>query len=116
MNARLSVSNAGADDSASPFDYSDRVKVYTTRQVINAGWPVLVVSHDEEDGEWQFHWGGPLRIAEMKKVTLSRILELDPSLAGLTDLPVGWWAHRNSPEQKWERSPQPAEVEKLRAS
>jgi hypothetical protein len=116
MSASLFLMNAGADGTASPLASPDCVKVYTTRQVTKAGRPILVVSHDEEDGVWQFHWGGPIRLAELQKVALSRILELDPSLAGLTDLPPGWWAQRSSRDREWVCSPQPAEVEYLRAS
>ena len=34
------------------------VAVFTTRQVVHDGQPILWVTHDEDDGAWQFHTGG----------------------------------------------------------
>ena len=41
-------------DEGWPFDDSPNVAVITTRQVTEDNAPILLVSHDEEDGGWQF--------------------------------------------------------------
>jgi hypothetical protein len=41
-------------DDGWPFDDSPNVAVITTRQVTEDNAPILLVSHDEEDGSWQF--------------------------------------------------------------
>jgi len=100
-----SLWESGAEGSVSGFEYLERVLVYTTVHVLNAYLPILVVSHDEEDGMWQFHWGGPIVLNEVRKVPFSKILEMDRTITRLADLPLGWWARRNSPTEQWERSP-----------
>jgi hypothetical protein len=34
---------------------------------------------------------------------LHHLIELDPSLNDLTDLPLGWQAWRSSPDEEWSR-------------
>ena len=34
---------------------------------------------------------------------LSEAVDLDPSILQLADLPLGWQAVRDSPEQRWKR-------------
>jgi hypothetical protein len=43
-----------------PFDDERRVAVFTTTHVVRAGKPILYVSHDDDDGGWQFHSGDPV--------------------------------------------------------
>ena len=47
-------------DEGWPFDNLPNVAVITTRQVTKDNAPILLVSHDEEDGGWQFLPGGPV--------------------------------------------------------
>ena len=41
-------------DASWPFDEPPDVAAFTVRQVIEGGEPILLVSHDEPDGAWQF--------------------------------------------------------------
>ena len=84
-------------DEGWPFDDSPNVAVITTRQVTEDNAPILLVSHDEEDGGWQFLPGGPVREENARVVALRRIWLLDPSVGQLADLPMGWQASRKSP-------------------
>ncbi len=36
-------------------------------------------------------------------VCLHHTIDRDPSLAELADLPLGWWAERNTPDEPWYR-------------
>ena len=49
------MSQPAADDW--PFADPRNVAVITTRQVFREGLPVLLVTHDEDDGDWQFVCG-----------------------------------------------------------
>jgi len=76
---------------------------FTTSQVIK-GSPILRVYHDY-DGDWQFH-GSPKSSAhgnDAKLVSLQSIVDHDPSLSALYDLPYGWRAERKSLSSPWIR-------------
>jgi hypothetical protein len=80
------------------------VAVFTTRQVIHEGVPVVYVSHDSDDGAWQFHCGVPTTPDDAMVVSLKNMLDKDPTLAALADLPLGWIAERTDPASEWKRS------------
>jgi hypothetical protein len=88
-----------------PFDDPPNVAVITTRSVIKDNAPILLVAHDEEDGAWQFLPGGPVREEDARVVALRRILDLDPGVAELADLPSGCEASRITPADPWQRRP-----------
>ncbi len=81
------------------------VAVLTTRSILEGAW-VAFVSHDEEDGGWQFldNAGMPPVPEEAKIVSLRSMVERDPSLRELGDLLEGWQAARDAPEAAWRRS------------
>jgi len=85
------------------FPDSNNTAVYTTRQVIREGLPVLYVYHDEDDGAWQFMCGTSNKVSDGMVVALEEVLELDPSLEELGDLPLGWMAWRASRGKPWSR-------------
>src|SRR5687767_13164836 len=87
------------------FDEAKNAAVITTRQIVNGGQPILFVSHDVDDGSWQFLAGGTPSAADAMLVALHEIVELDPSVRELADLPCGWIAERESLEAPWKRSP-----------
>ncbi|MGF1601476.1 MAG: hypothetical protein ACFCU8_05540 [Thermosynechococcaceae cyanobacterium] len=84
------------------FDDPPNVAVFTTRHVLE-GKGILLVTHDADDGSWQFHTGQATNEAEAKVVSLRRIVELDPSVTQLFDLPLGWAAIRPGVEAQWQR-------------
>ena len=88
-----------------PFEDSPNTAVITTCQVTEQNAPILLVSHDADDGGWQFLAGEPLREADARVVAMRRIWALDPSVGQLADLPLGWQAWRASPLDPWRRSP-----------
>jgi len=88
-----------------PFDDPPNLAVVTTRQVTEHGVAILFVSHDEDDGGWQFLTGEPPREEDARVVALRRIWLLDPSVGELANLPPRWQASRNTPADPWRRVP-----------
>jgi len=76
--------------------------VYATARVAHQGFPVLQVSHDE-DGDWQFLDASSDELGECVLLCLGCVVERDPTLTEISDLPRGWGAFRPEPEASWER-------------
>ena len=87
-----------------PFEDPPNVGEITSRKIIAGEDWVAYVSHDEDDGGWQFHGPEPMPVDEAAVVGLGTMLRKDASIAELADLPVGWQAWRQSPEAPWERA------------
>ena len=86
-----------------PFNEQKNLGVFTTNRVIEKGYPILLVSHDEE-GDWQFLCGTTNDSENARLVCLKEIVEAHPSVAVLVDLPMGWQAKRGGPDKPWQRS------------
>ena len=88
-----------------PFDEKPNVATITTRPIMDRSSWIALVSHDEDDGGWQFIGPeGPLEDQAMI-VALRNILAIDASIAELADLPLGWRAWRDDPGSPWQRAP-----------
>jgi hypothetical protein len=86
-----------------PFDEPPNLAVITLDSIINGYKPILYVSHDEDDGGWQFLDGLDVNVEDSKIVSLLRMLRLDQSIAELADLPEGWVAWRQTLASEWIR-------------
>jgi len=85
------------------FDEPENVAVITLRQIVDGGEPILHVTHDSDDGSWQFlGWENP-REEDVKIVALRTIVRLDSTVQELADLPLGWHAWRRTANQPWQR-------------
>jgi hypothetical protein len=84
------------------FDDPPNVAVITTASILE-GAVILYVSHDAEDGGWQFHIGEDINVDDAKVIALRRIVEIDNSVIQLADLPLGWFATRSSLDAIWQR-------------
>ena len=82
------------------------VAAITTREVLSGTERICYVTHDSDDGAWQFH-GDNTSTSEddAAVVALRTIVDLDPSIAELADLPLGWCARRVANGSAWERMP-----------
>jgi hypothetical protein len=89
-----------------PFDDPPNVAVITIRRVISGGLPITYVSHDEDDGAWQFLVlePAPPQMSEAMLVGLASIVRLDPTILELADLPIGWCAWRRGQTEQWQRA------------
>ncbi len=87
------------------FDDSPNTATITTVKILERRAPILLVTHDEDDGGWQFLCGTTNEDADARIVGLGTIVKLDASVNELTDLPVGWRAWRESSGAPWQRAP-----------
>jgi hypothetical protein len=90
--------------SAWPFSDAPNVASITVREIVQRMKPILLVCHDSDDGSWQFLTGGSANMADAMVVALKEIVDIDPSLLALADLPLGWQASRESQQSPWTRS------------
>jgi hypothetical protein len=88
-----------------PFDDPPATGVVTIVKVQGDGQPVLLVTHDEADGGWQFLCGTTDRAVDVRTVDLEAMVRTDPSLREIADLPLGWRAWRASVKAPWRRGP-----------
>ena len=86
-----------------PFADPPDVAVFTTRAILEDGAWIASVSHDAEDGAWQFHDAGPgsADMAEARVVSLRQIAKRDPTVRDTLDLPPGGRASRDAPGSPW---------------
>jgi len=91
-----------SDEKSWPFQEGKNRAVFTTKPVIHDGHAILLVSHDTE-GDWQFLCGTTNRPEDGMLVSLGSILQRDPSVGKLADLPEGWRAFRKSLNAPWNR-------------
>jgi len=95
-----------------PFDQPRNCAAFSLRQIVKEGAPVLLVTHDEDDHGWQFLDGSDSPSeSDAMVVCMSHIVESDPSLFELADLPPGWSAWRQSVNDQWVREALPPEDE-----
>jgi hypothetical protein len=87
-----------------PFDQPRDCAVITLRPIEFEGAPILHVTHDADDHGWQFLGPEDADEAQAAIVGLSRIVELDPSVLDVADLPPGWHAWRQSKGSPWQRN------------
>jgi hypothetical protein len=69
------------------------------------GRSIRYVSHDEDDGARQIHSAAQPASAEAsaRVVSLRSIVGLDPTIADIADLPLGWHAWRETQDGDWHR-------------
>ncbi|WP_027818886.1 hypothetical protein [Paraburkholderia bannensis] len=82
------------------------VAVIVTRSVVYEQDWIAFVSHDYEDGAWQFHGSqsNPMQETDALVASSQSIVQLDDSVRDLSDLPVGWHAWRTTREMPWLRA------------
>jgi hypothetical protein len=87
-----------------PFNLPVETGVFTTRQVMEGREPIREVYHDP-DGDWQFLCGTTLDTVDLKLVCLGCMLEMDPTVGELADMPPRWCASRQSTDAEWIQEP-----------
>ena len=88
-------------------DFGSDALAITTRQVMREGWPILLVTHDADDGAWQFLNGhGDTDDTDSAMVVApAEVAALDPSVGELAELPLGWRAWRETVDRPWRLEP-----------
>ncbi|WP_336775923.1 hypothetical protein [Paenibacillus sp. MMO-58] len=86
------------------FEDPKNVAVITLDKIMKLESPVLYVTHDEEDGMWQFLDGDDVIEEEARLISLKQMVDIDPSLTSLANLPLGWVAWRETKDSEWIRA------------
>lgn len=84
-----------------PFDDPPNVAVFTTEDVLAETAEVMYVTHEAEDGAWQFLPGEGVNADAIRVVALTTILARDPTLVQVASLPIGWTATRPETGSDW---------------
>jgi hypothetical protein len=92
-----------------PFLDPPNTAVITNVRILDQEDWVHYVTHDAEDGAWQFHpYLGPASMKEAAVASLAHMLRIEPRIEELADLPLGWRAWRDSKSAHWTRAPKNA--------
>lgn len=84
-----------------PFDDAPNTTAIICCHVMKSEAPILYVSHDEDDGMWQFLCGKAHGMDEAKLVSLKWVFNSDKSIGELKDMPCGYYAERETAEDNW---------------
>ena len=84
-----------------PFRESENTAGITCCHIIENGADILYVSHDAEDGMWQFLCGGAHMQEQARVVSLREIFTLDNTVSELANMPCGYIAERTNKNLKW---------------
>ena len=91
----------GVTDMEFPFYDSPDTATIICCHILERQAPILYVSHDEDDGMWQFLCGGTHETDEAKLVSLKWVFDLDNSVSTLKDMPCGYYAERKNQDDDW---------------
>jgi len=84
-----------------PFSDAKNTATITCRHIMDDHHAILYVSHDEDDGMWQFLCGKAHNADEAMIIALGEIFEYDNSIAAVADLPLGYEAARKGKSSEW---------------
>lgn len=84
-----------------PFHDAPNTVTIICCHIIDDSKPILYVSHDEDDGMWQFLCGSAHVIDEARMVSLKEVFNLDNSVGVLKDMPCGYYAERKTQNDNW---------------
>jgi hypothetical protein len=89
-----------------PFKEAPNTACLVCRHILTDKLPILFVSHDADDGAWQFLCDVHSHDEEnVSVIALHRAAALDSSLELVTDLPLGFIATRVAPDTEWDKRP-----------
>jgi hypothetical protein len=88
-----------------PFADPENTATITVRKIISGETWISYVSHDADDGCWQFMPPESPQQEEAVVVALRDVVAHDSSIRQLADLPLGWCAWRDGPNDAWQRAP-----------
>ncbi len=77
--------------------------VFTTKFVVEDDHEITYVTHDADDGSWQFLSSDTFEDYRLvaKVVGLGQIIEKDSSILEILNMPIGFYAERENRESKW---------------
>ena len=84
-----------------PFAESPNTACITCCHIMDGTDCIRFVSHDDEDGKWQFLCGREHETEDARLVSLESIFEIDNSVGELADMPCGHQAERDTKGSIW---------------
>lgn len=101
---RVKCPDNGMVDAIMSFPKDSHHKSYVCNHVFDQTRPILLVSRP--DGDWCFLCGEshPQDASAYKVAGIGHVLDQDPSLLQLSDLPPNWGAERKGVGEEWVRS------------
>ena len=97
------IDKDGPTECKSGFADAPNTAVITLTSIIDGRNPILYVSHDDDDGCWQFLDGQAADITQALIVALHTIVEIAPEVLDVSDLLEGWIAYREHVGAPWIR-------------
>ena len=85
------------------FTDDPRTMVITTKRILENKADIVYVSHDEEDGMWQFLDGYENDENNAVIISLEEMVSVDGSIEQIADLSLGWVAWREVRKSAWIR-------------
>lgn len=95
------INSSNTDNDIFPFSDAPNTAVFICSHILDGREKILFVSHDADDGAWQFLCGKEHNESDARIVSLKYVLDLDPTIVNLKDLPLGHCAERESKNDKW---------------
>lgn len=86
-----------------PFPDDPEIEVFTLARIMDGDTLIRLVTHDAEDDAWQFLDGEAVLTSDGTLATLGEMVQLEPDLCAIADLPPGWYALRSGPGAPWSR-------------
>lgn len=94
------------DEQQNRFEFNEPLDsaVFTTKFVLEENREITYVTHEEEDGAWQFFSDDEFEDFEKvaRIIALGEIIEMDKSILALAEMPKGYYAYRKFKESNWE--------------
>ena len=94
----MAKQNSTKDDWPFPCDANEIA--FSSKRVVEQGWPILVVSRDH-DGDWQLLHGEIEEDDEMSQISMACAYQADATLAGVSSLKPGSIAEREKVGGDW---------------
>ncbi|MCL1927026.1 MAG: hypothetical protein FWF95_07860 [Syntrophorhabdaceae bacterium] len=85
-----------------PFIDAKNIAAIICCHVIKDNKPILYVSHDADDGMWQFLCGGSHEEKDAMVVSLHKVYLHDTSVSSIATLPLGGVAERKDINSTWQ--------------
>lgn len=63
--------------------------------------PITLISHDEEDGMWQFLCSEDHNLEDIRLISLAEAFQIDESISQAADLPRGFVMERTEAKGRW---------------
>ena len=84
-----------------PFEDAPNTACIVCRHVLDKEKAITYISHDADDGMWQFLCGGEHTEADARIVSLYFAYMLDQTIGQVADMPCGCYIQRETGKDHW---------------